>query len=98
MPTIEVPLNDKREELLNVEEFVPPLATLKVPVTCDERLMVPLKVPKEMQLFAMAKHPAAIVIPVACVDVAVPVWLKFSTLKPPLNVELAVVVEFTVPK
>ena len=50
------------------------------------------------QILLTAKQPEARLMPVVCVDVAVPVWLKLRTERPPLNVDVAVVVAFTVPK
>ena len=39
---------------------------------------------------AILKHPPVKVIPLAKVEVAVPVWLMAKTLSPPANVEVAV--------
>jgi len=60
--------------------FVPPWLMATVP----ERL------PRERHAPLMARQPAARLMPCANVDVALPVWLKFKTLRPPLNVDVLV--------
>ena len=90
MPTIEVPLNERIDELESVVELVPPLRIGSVPVTCVPRFTCPERLPNPIQLLAIAKQPAAILTPWLKVEVAVPVWLKLRTERPLPKVELAV--------
>ena len=81
------------------DALVPPLSTGNTPVTCEVRLICPESVAREIQLFAMAKQPEAKLAPLANVDVAVvELTFKSPTVRPPLNVDVAVVVAFTAPK
>src|SRR4051812_40722387 len=61
---------------------VPPLPVPRVPVTCEAMFIVPESVPRETQLFRIAKQPEAMVMPVACVEVAVPVCAKLRAARP----------------
>ena len=81
-----------------VEVPVPPLPIPRKPVTWVARFTRPPRLESERQVLPIAKQPLLIVMPVVWVEVADPVWAKFKTERPPLKVEVAVVVAFTVPK
>ena len=63
----------------------------RIPETCDVSDTCPDNVPREIQLLAIAKQPAAMVRPAFRVEVAVPVCAKFNTESPPAKVEVAAV-------
>jgi hypothetical protein len=52
---------------------------------------VPTRLVNDKQVLLIAKHPAAIVMPLLNVEVALPVCAKFATVSPPAIVEVAVV-------
>ena len=83
-----MPSNERTDALEIAEAFVPPFPIGRIPETCDVSDDWPERFACVRQLLAIEKHPEASVIPVANVDVAVPVCAKFKTEIGPEKVEV----------